>query len=74
MQLRTKDGNWLVNTTPEGIVAELHKMSHTQYATDVEFMHQMAGRAALQTGKRVSAATATEFVRSLVAVGLLTEE
>ena len=72
--MRTNDGIELRGGTPEEIVRELHKMSRAPCATDAEFMHQMAGRVALQTGKRISAATAAEFVRSLVAVGLLTEE
>jgi hypothetical protein len=71
---RTKDGQWLTSTTPEGAVAELHKLSHTQYPTDREFMAHMAARAATQTGKRIAAGTAQEFVRSLIAVGLLLEE
>ena len=74
MTFRTQDGTILTNTAPPGIVAELHKLSHTQYATDVEFMYQMAARAALQTGKRISAANADEFVASLVSVGLLIDE
>lgn len=72
--MRTHDGTVLINTTPSGIVAELHKMSRTQYATDTEFMAQMAARAALQTGKKISARTAEEFVRSLIAAKLLIEE
>lgn len=72
--MRTNDGIELLGHTPEEILRELHKMSRSPCATDAEFMHQMAGRVALATGKKVSARSAEEFVQSMVAVGALLED
>ena len=72
--MRTNDGIVLTGLTPEEIVRELHKMSRSPCATDAEFMHQMAGRVALTSGKKVSARNAEEFVRSCVAAGALVED
>jgi hypothetical protein len=72
--MRTREGEVLRGSTPTEIVRELHKMSRSPCATDGEFMRQMAARAGLQTGKRVSCATPEEFVGCLLAVGLLIED
>lgn len=72
--MRTNDGIELRGQTPEELLRELHKTSRAPCATDAEFMHQMAGRAALQTGKRISARSVDEFIRSLVAAGILIDE
>ena len=70
----TREGEVLRGGTPTELVRELHKMSRSPCATDGEFMRQMAARAGLQTGKRISCASAEEFVGCLLAVGLLIEE
>ena len=72
--MRTRDGEELSGRTPAELVRELHKMSRAPCPTDAEFMRQMAARAGLQTGKRVSCANPEEFVGCLLAVGLLIEE
>jgi adenine deaminase len=72
--MRTKDGYEIKSATPEGIVAELHKMSHAPCATDREFMRETAGRARLQTGYRVRYGSAANFVDDLVSCGLLFED
>lgn len=72
--MRTREGEELTGRTPAELVRELHKMSRAPCVTDAEFMRQMAARAGLQTGKRVSCATPEEFIGSLVAVGLLLDE
>ena len=72
--MRTREGEVLRGGTPEELVRELHKMSRSPCATDAEFMRQMAARAALQTGKRISCANAEEFIGCLLAVGLLIDD
>jgi hypothetical protein len=72
--MRTREGEVLRGSTPTELVRELHKMSRSPCPTDGEFMRQMAARAGLQTGKRISCATAEEFIGCLLAVGLLIEE
>lgn len=72
--MRTREGEYLNGSTPTELVRELHKMSRAPCPTDTEFMRQMAARAGLQTGKRVSCATAEEFIGCLLAVGLLIDD
>ena len=69
--MRTREGEYLHSSTPAELVHELHKMSRSPCPTDTEFMRQMAARAALQTGKKVSCRNAEEFIGCLLAVGLL---
>ncbi|MND03071.1 hypothetical protein D3C83_227180 [compost metagenome] len=72
--MRTREGEYLHSSTPTELVRELHKMSRSPCPTDAEFMRQMAGRAALQTGKKVSCRNAEEFIGCLLAVGLLIDD
>ena len=72
--MRTREGEELHGRTPTEIVRELHKMSRSPCPTDAEFMRQMAARAGLQTGKKVSCRNAEEFVGCLLAVGLLIDD
>ncbi len=72
--MRTREGEELSGRTPAELVRELHKMSRSPCPTDAEFMRQMAARAGLQTGKRVSCANPEEFVGCLLAVGLLIDD
>ncbi len=72
--LRTNDGVYLTALTPAALVHELHKMSLSPAPTDAEFMHRMAARVALTSGKKISARSPEEFIRCLIAAGALIEE
>lgn len=73
--MRTIDGVALVGTTPEELVRELHKMSHTPCATDAQWMIETAKRSFEQTGMTVRGENgAATFVEDLITAGLLIDE
>lgn len=57
--------------TPESLVNQMHKSSHTQETNDQAFMVQVANRTKLQTGADVRTDTADNFVRDLIAAGMI---
>lgn len=71
---RTNDGEVLLANTPEGVVAELREKSMTPTASDAKFMRETASRISMKLEKRISCANAEDFVRGLVACGLLISE
>lgn len=72
--MKTNDGIELTGRTPAELVRELHKMSMSPAADDVQFMDQMAGRCLLQTGKRCRSWPAEDFIADLIAAGILVDE
>ena len=72
--MRTRDGLELRGNTAAEVVHELHEASRSPCATDAEFARQMAGRAMLQTGRRIRPWPLEDFVADLVEAGLLLDE
>lgn len=74
MTYRTREGIPLRSTDPKELVGELHAMSRSPCASDAEFRREMAGRALLQTGRRVRHGDDGSFVADLVTAGLLIDD
>lgn len=70
----TKDGQHLTATSPEGLVAELHRLSHTPAQTDKDFMSETVKRVYESTGHYIRDGAPADFIADLVSLGLLIKE
>lgn len=75
MMTKYKIGDHQVSaSTPEDLVAQMHKTSHTPEPDDQAFMIQVANRTKLQNGKDVRTDTPTNFVDDLIVAGMIEKE
>jgi hypothetical protein len=67
------NGSDVRGSSPDDLVAKLHKQSESPAETDAHWMREVSSRVEVMFGKQLDVSSAEAFIQGLVSVGILKE-